>query len=91
MPCCCIGEAAGAPILVQRMHVEPPCSLPLPLNCRRCCPSLVPAVVDETSKREIKEILLAYDRTLLVADPRRMEPKKFGGHGARSRFQKSYR
>eukprot|EP01104_Vermistella_antarctica_P003947 TRINITY_DN1434_c0_g1_i2.p1 TRINITY_DN1434_c0_g1~~TRINITY_DN1434_c0_g1_i2.p1 ORF type:complete len:147 (+),score=43.05 TRINITY_DN1434_c0_g1_i2:152-592(+) len=47
--------------------------------------------VDETSKREIKEILLAYDRTLLVADPRRMEPKKFGGHGARSRFQKSYR
>ena len=26
-----------------------------------------------------------------VADPRRMEPKKFGGRGARARFQKSYR
>merc|ERR1739838_337475 len=45
--------------------------------------------VDEQSKREIKEILLSYDRSLLVADPRRPEPKKFGGRGARSRFQKS--
>lgn len=47
--------------------------------------------VDEASKREIKELLLQYDRTLLVADPRRCEPKKYGGKGARSRFQKSYR
>lgn len=47
--------------------------------------------VDEQAKREIKDILLSYDRTLLVADPRRCEPKKFGGRGARARFQKSYR
>eukprot|EP00735_Rhodelphis_limneticus_P001496 TRINITY_DN12125_c0_g1::TRINITY_DN12125_c0_g1_i1::g.26553::m.26553 TRINITY_DN12125_c0_g1::TRINITY_DN12125_c0_g1_i1::g.26553 ORF type:complete len:152 (+),score=35.16,sp/P46293/RS16_GOSHI/76.43/4e-77,Ribosomal_S9/PF00380.14/4.4e-37 TRINITY_DN12125_c0_g1_i1:35-457(+) len=47
--------------------------------------------VDEATKKEIKNILVAYDRTLLVADPRRCEPKKFGGRGARSRFQKSYR
>merc|ERR1719149_618148 len=47
--------------------------------------------VDEASKKEIKEILLGYDRQLLVADPRRVEPKKFGGRGARARFQKSYR
>jgi len=47
--------------------------------------------VDESSKKEIKEILLAHDRTLLVADPRRCEPKKFGGPGARARYQKSYR
>merc|ERR1711966_360717 len=47
--------------------------------------------VDEAAKREIKEILMTYDRTLLVADPRRPEPKKFGGRGARARFQKSYR
>lgn len=46
---------------------------------------------DETQKRELKEVLLQYDKGLLVADPRRMEPKKFGGHGARARFQKSYR
>ncbi|CAM6001557.1 unnamed protein product [Sphagnum balticum] len=47
--------------------------------------------VNETEKREIKETLLQYDRTLLVADPRRCEPKKYGGPGARARYQKSYR
>jgi len=47
--------------------------------------------VDEASKRAIKEALVQYDRTLLVADPRRCEPKKFGGPGARARYQKSYR
>ena len=47
--------------------------------------------VDEASKKEIKDILTQYDRSLLVADPRRCEPKKFGGPGARARYQKSYR
>ncbi len=47
--------------------------------------------VDEASKKEIKDVLTQYDRTLLVADPRRCEPKKFGGPGARARYQKSYR
>lgn len=47
--------------------------------------------IDEQSKKELKEQLAAYDRSLLVADPRRHEPKKFGGPGARARFQKSYR
>ena len=49
------------------------------------------ADVDEASKKEIKDILINYDRSLLVADPRRCEPKKFGGPGARARYQKSYR
>uniref|UniRef100_A0A8C7P9C0 Small ribosomal subunit protein uS9 n=1 Tax=Oncorhynchus mykiss TaxID=8022 RepID=A0A8C7P9C0_ONCMY len=43
--------------------------------------------VDEASKKEIKDILIQYDRTLLVADPRRCESKKFGGPGARARYQ----
>ncbi|CCJ31344.1 unnamed protein product, partial [Pneumocystis jirovecii] len=43
---------------------------------------------DEQSKIELKKALISYDRTLLVADPRRCEPKKFGGSGARSRYQK---
>jgi len=47
--------------------------------------------VDEHSKNLLKQALTQYDRTLLVADNRRCEPKKFGGKGARSRFQKSYR
>jgi small subunit ribosomal protein S16e len=47
--------------------------------------------LEEFTKREIKEILLEYDRKLLVNDPRRCEPKKFGGPGARARKQMSYR
>ncbi|RYP60902.1 hypothetical protein DL771_010337 [Monosporascus sp. 5C6A] len=47
--------------------------------------------VDEHSKNMLKQALVQYDRTLLVADNRRSEPKKFGGRGARARFQKSYR
>lgn len=46
---------------------------------------------DAASALELKKTLIAYDRSLLVADPRRMEPKKFGGRGARARRQKSYR
>merc|ERR1712228_219578 len=47
--------------------------------------------VDEQSKKVIKDMLVQFDRTLLVADPRRCEAKKFGGPGARARYQKSYR
>eukprot|EP01097_Dermamoeba_algensis_P001179 TRINITY_DN143_c0_g1_i2.p1 TRINITY_DN143_c0_g1~~TRINITY_DN143_c0_g1_i2.p1 ORF type:complete len:160 (-),score=53.83 TRINITY_DN143_c0_g1_i2:114-557(-) len=47
--------------------------------------------VDEAAKKEVKAALIAFDRSLLVADPRRCEPKKFGGRAARARFQKSYR
>ncbi|KAM1331515.1 hypothetical protein EV1_043636 [Malus domestica] len=39
----------------------------------------------------VEDILVRYDMTLFVADPQRCEPKKLGGHGARARFQKSYR
>ena len=46
---------------------------------------------DEQSKNELKDLLLQYDKGLIVADSRRCEPKKFGGPGARARFQKSYR
>ena len=46
---------------------------------------------DEQSKIELKDLFLQYDKTLLVSDARRCEPKKFGGHGARARYQKSYR
>jgi small subunit ribosomal protein S16e len=47
--------------------------------------------VDEQSKNELKKAFLSYDRALLIADSRRSEPKKFGGPGARARYQKSYR
>ena len=47
--------------------------------------------LDEQTKREYKELLISYDKGLIISDSRRCEPKKFGGKGARARFQKSYR
>jgi small subunit ribosomal protein S9 len=39
----------------------------------------------------IRKEYVRYDRSLLIDDPRRVEPKKFKGPKARARFQKSYR
>lgn len=39
----------------------------------------------------LKEIFVSYDKTMVSGDPRRTEPKHFGGKSSRSRFQKSYR
>lgn len=46
---------------------------------------------DEASKRQIKETLLQYDRSLLIPDLRKAEPKHVGGRSARAKKQKSYR
>ncbi|MCE7742040.1 MAG: 30S ribosomal protein S9 [Candidatus Heimdallarchaeota archaeon] len=39
----------------------------------------------------MKEKFVLYDKTIVSGDPRRTEPKHFGGKSSRSRFQKSYR
>jgi small subunit ribosomal protein S9 len=44
-----------------------------------------------TGSEKLKKEFVKYDRTMLVGDPRRTEPKKFGGPSARTRRQKSYR
>lgn len=49
------------------------------------------AFVKFTGSEKIRRQLLEYDRTILAGDSRSKESKKFGGPGARRRFQKSYR
>jgi len=44
-----------------------------------------------TKSARLRTTLRDYDRTMIAGDPRRKEPKKFGGPGARARDQKSYR
>ncbi|EPR79952.1 40S ribosomal protein S16 [Spraguea lophii 42_110] len=46
---------------------------------------------DEQRKQDIKEQIMKFDRAALVADPRRVEPKKYGGPAARAKYTKSYR
>ena len=48
-------------------------------------------LVEYTGDVKLKDKYVQYDRTMLVGDPRRSEPKKYGGPGARAKKQKSYR
>jgi len=48
-------------------------------------------MVKYTRSKRLRSKYVEYDRTMLAGDPRRKEPKKFGGPGARRKKQKSYR
>ena len=45
----------------------------------------------EGDDEELRDEYLRFDRSLLVNDPRRKEPKHQMGRGARKKWQKSYR
>lgn len=53
--------------------------------------SIARALINWTKSKHVKTVLTEYDRTMIAGDPRRKEPKKFGGPSARARDQKSYR
>ena len=53
--------------------------------------AIAKVIVEWTGDTALKEAYSDYDRNLLVSDHRHKERKKFGGLGARSRYQKSYR
>jgi small subunit ribosomal protein S9 len=48
-------------------------------------------LVDHTNDAELRDAFMEFDRSLLVNDVRQSEAKKWGGPGARARYQKSYR
>ncbi|MEM3442293.1 MAG: 30S ribosomal protein S9 [Candidatus Bathyarchaeia archaeon] len=49
------------------------------------------ALLKWTKSSHLETVFKEYDRTMIVGDPRRKEPKKPGGRGARAKDQKSYR
>jgi small subunit ribosomal protein S9 len=49
------------------------------------------AILKWTKSAHLRAVFAEYDRTMIVGDTRKKEPKKFGGPGARARDQKSYR
>jgi small subunit ribosomal protein S9 len=53
--------------------------------------ALARGLVEYTSDMELRDAYMQFDRTLLVNDVRQSESKKWGGPGARARYQKSYR
>ncbi|WP_254534758.1 30S ribosomal protein S9 [Halomarina litorea] len=48
-------------------------------------------LVEFSNDAELRDAFMSFDRSLLVNDVRQTEPKKWGGPGARARYQKSYR
>jgi small subunit ribosomal protein S9 len=48
-------------------------------------------LVEFTNDAELRDAFMTFDRSLLVNDVRQTESKKWGGPGARARYQKSYR
>ena len=48
-------------------------------------------LVQHNNDAELRDAFMAFDRSLLVNDVRQSEQKKWGGPGARARYQKSYR
>ncbi len=48
-------------------------------------------LVQHTNDAELQDAYMEFDRSLLVNDVRQSETKKWGGPGARARYQKSYR
>ncbi|MFB3766659.1 MAG: 30S ribosomal protein S9 [Methanotrichaceae archaeon] len=53
--------------------------------------AIAKGIVEWTGDTGLKEAYSEYDRNLLVSDHRQKEKKKFGGRGARAKYQKSYR
>jgi len=53
--------------------------------------AIATGLINMSQNFEARSKMVEHDRTMLVGDPRRTEPKKFGGPSARSRYQKSYR
>ena len=54
--------------------------------------AIAKVLANSSKSDKLKEVFLAYDRNMLVADVRRKEPSKPNRHGqARSKVQKSYR
>ena len=72
-----IGQAVATAMAISRAltNYKSEASHPLPKSVRE----------------SIRARLVEYDKHLLSGDPRQVEPKKFGGPGARRRKQKSYR
>lgn len=48
-------------------------------------------LVQHENDAELRDAYMEFDRSLLVNDVRQSESKKWGGPGARARYQKSYR
>jgi small subunit ribosomal protein S9 len=55
----------------------------------RC--AIARGIINWTNDMALRDAYVSHDRSLLVNDIRQKETKKYGGPGARAKYQKSYR
>ena len=55
----------------------------------RC--AIARGIINWTNDMALRDAYVSHDRSLLVNDTRQKETKKYGGPGARAKYQKSYR
>ncbi len=55
----------------------------------RC--AIARGIINWTNDMTLRDAYVSHDRSLLVNDIRQKETKKYGGPGARAKYQKSYR
>lgn len=55
----------------------------------RC--AIARGIIGWTNDMALRDAYVSHDRSLLVNDTRHKETKKYGGPGARAKYQKSYR
>ena len=60
-------------------------------QAQACRVAVARALIGFSGGEALKQKMVAYDRSLVAEDSRRVEPKKYKGPKARARFQKSYR
>ncbi len=60
-------------------------------QAQACRVAIARALIGFSGDEHLKGRILAYDRSMIIEDSRRVEPKKYKGPKARARFQKSYR
>jgi small subunit ribosomal protein S9 len=60
-------------------------------QAQACRVAIARALVGFSGDEHLKSRIIAYDRSMIAEDSRRVEPKKYKGPKARARFQKSYR
>ncbi len=60
-------------------------------QAQACRLAIAHALIGFSGDSALKQKMLLHDRSLIIEDFRRVEPKKYKGPKARARFQKSYR
>jgi small subunit ribosomal protein S9 len=87
-----INVSGGAKVLAEKVNIDVTVNGGgMSAQAQAVRGAIAKGIVAFSESDEMKRQYMNFDRSMLVDDFRRVEPKKFKGPKARARFQKSYR